>query len=118
MLGLVQAFSHLGYAAAAWSGAGRPAIYAASLGESFAAGLGTAAFLAFLMNVCDKQQAATQYALLSALFNLSGSVAGSLSGVGVERFGYGTYFALTSVAALPAYGFLPWARAWIIERSP
>src|SRR5213078_2169462 len=64
------------YAAAAWSHAGRAGIYAASLGESFGAGLGTAAFLAFLMNVCDKQQAATQYALLSALFNLSGALGG------------------------------------------
>ena len=52
------------------------------------------------MNVCDKQQAATQYALLSALFNLSGSLAGALSGVGAARLGYGAYFALTFVLAL------------------
>src|SRR5213076_1994256 len=51
VLGLFQAVANLGYAAAAWSHAGRAGIYAASLGESFGAGLGTAAFLAFLMNV-------------------------------------------------------------------
>ena len=117
LLGLLQAVSNLGYATAAWTGAGRPGIYAASLAESFTGGLGTAAFLAFLMNVCDKQQAATQYALLSALFNLSGSLAGALSGVGASRLGYGAYFALTFVLALPAYALLPWVRGWIREAA-
>src|SRR3989449_7936343 len=117
VLGLFQAVANLGYAAAAWSDAGRAGIYAASLGESFGAGLGTAAFLAFLMNVCDKQQAATQYALLSALFNLSGSLVGAVSGVGASRLGYGAYFALTFVLALPAYALLPWVRGWIREAA-
>jgi PAT family beta-lactamase induction signal transducer AmpG len=67
------------------------------------------------MNICDKRQAATQYALLSALFNLGGTAVGSLSGLGVARFGYGTYFALTSGLALPAYALLPWVRRWIVE---
>src|SRR5438128_623908 len=116
ILGLFQAIANLGYAVAAWTDAGRGGIYAASLGESFGAGLGTAAFLAFLMNVCDKQQAATQYALLSALFNLSGSLAGAVSGRGVEWMGYGHYFALTFTLALPAYAMLPWVRGWIVER--
>jgi PAT family beta-lactamase induction signal transducer AmpG len=115
VLGLVQAASHLGYATAAWTGAGRHAIYAASLLESFCAGLGTAAFLAFLMNICEKRQAATQYALLSALFNLGGTAVGSLSGVGVTQLGYGTYFAFTALLALPAFALLPWVRRWIVE---
>jgi PAT family beta-lactamase induction signal transducer AmpG len=117
-LGLLQAGSNLGYAAAAWMDAGRAGIYAASIVESFSAGLGTAAFLSFLMNICDKEQAATQFALLSALFNLSGSLAGSISGRGVELLGYAPYFALTFLLALPAYGLLPWIRPWIHERSP
>ncbi|HJQ82493.1 MAG TPA: MFS transporter, partial [Candidatus Binatia bacterium] len=100
VLGLFQAVANLGYALAAWTDAGRPGIYAASLGESFGAGLGTAAFLAFLMNICDKSQAATQYALLSALFNLSGSLAGAVSGIGATRLGYAPYFAFTFLLAL------------------
>jgi PAT family beta-lactamase induction signal transducer AmpG len=67
------------------------------------------------MNVCDKEQAATQYALLSALFNLSGSLAGAISGRAVEALGYGDYFALTFAFALPAYLLLPWVRRWIRE---
>ncbi len=118
VLGFAQASGSLGYAAAAWSDAGRPAIYAASVLESFTGGLGTAAFLSFLMHVCDKEQAATQYALLSALFNLSGSFAGSISGRGVEGLGYGSYFAATFLMALPAYALLPWIRPWIHDRPP
>jgi PAT family beta-lactamase induction signal transducer AmpG len=49
-LGLLQALSNLGYAGAAAVGGGRAAIYAASMLESFTGGLGTAAFLAFLMH--------------------------------------------------------------------
>jgi PAT family beta-lactamase induction signal transducer AmpG len=117
VLGLLQALSNLGYATVAWADGGRAGVYAASLVESFTGGLGTAAFLAFLMNVCDKDQAATQYALLSALFNLSGMAVGSVSGAGAERLGYGPYFAATFLVALPAYALLPWVRASIRERS-
>ena len=78
LLGLLQALSNLGYAGAASVGGGRPAIYAASMLESFTGGLGTAAFLAFLMHVCEREQAATQYALLSALFGLTRSLSGAV----------------------------------------
>jgi MFS transporter, PAT family, beta-lactamase induction signal transducer AmpG len=112
MLGLVQAFSNLGYAAAAQFACGRPGIYAASLIESFAGGLGTAAFLAFLMHICDKQRAATEYALLSAIFGLTRSVAGALSGFGTTHLGYATYFAATFVLSFPAFALLPWVKPW------
>jgi PAT family beta-lactamase induction signal transducer AmpG len=110
ILGLAQAVSNLGYAAAALTAAGRPGIYAASLCESFTGGLGTAAFLAFMMRVCDKRQAATQYALISALYNLTGTLAGSVSGLGADRWGFGPYFALTFLLALPSYALLPWVK--------
>jgi PAT family beta-lactamase induction signal transducer AmpG len=115
LLGLAQAFSNLGYAAAAGAGAGRAGIYAASALESFTGGLGTAAFLAFLMRACDKEHAATQYAMLSALFGLTRTLAGAASGVGTARLGYASYFAFTFVLALPAYVFLPWVREWCGE---
>lgn len=114
-LGLAQAFSNLGYAAAAHAGAGRLGIYAASMLESFTGGLGTAAFLSFLMRACDKEQAATQYALLSALFAVAGSLAGSFGGFAVERWGYADFFALTFLLSFPAYVFLPSVRVWVGE---
>ena len=71
--------------------------------DSFAGGLGTAAFLGFFLAVCDPEQGATlQYAFLSSLFSFTGRLAGAVSGLGAERWGYGPYFALTFLASLPA----------------
>jgi PAT family beta-lactamase induction signal transducer AmpG len=117
-LGIAQALPHLGYAAVAQFTLPRETIYAASMLESFAQGLGTAAFLSFLMNLCEKEHAATQYALLSALFALTRDVMGAFSGIGVERLGYSTYFAFTVLVSVPALALLPLVRKRIREQAP
>ena len=115
VLGLLQAASNLGYALVAWGNLGRLGLYGASVFESFTGGLGTAAFLAFLMNVCEKEHATVQYAFLSSLFALTGRLAGAVSGLGAEQLGYGAYFALTFVLSLPSLALLPWLKPWIRE---
>ena len=110
ILGLVQALSSLGYAGVASVPASKPLIITAALFENFAHGLGTAAFLAFLMSVCERRYAATQFAVLSALLALSRTLAGGASGVLAERMGYGDYFFLTFLLAVPAFGLLPWIK--------
>mgnify|MGYP001815459238 CR=1 FL=1 len=121
ILGLLQAGSNLGYA---WVAAVIPAaeagapvalhyqamMYTASALESFCGGLGTAAFLAFLMSIVDKRHSATEYALLSSIFALSRSVSGWAGGYGAVAFGYADYFMLTFFLAFPAYLLLPWVR--------
>jgi PAT family beta-lactamase induction signal transducer AmpG len=114
-LGLLQAVSNLGYSFVQWLDLGRYGLYGASMFESLSGGLGTAAFLAFLMNVCQKEHATVQYAFLSSIFSLTGRLIGAISGLGAERYGYGDYFALTFLLSLPAYGFLPWVKHWIQE---
>ena len=135
LLGLAQAASNLGYTTVALldppapqvsvnslgdviAGLQEPAramIYTASMIESFCSGLGSAAFMSFLMNICEKQHAAVQYALLSALFAFSRDVAGAASGWATTRLGYGSYFALTFALAFPALAILPFTRSWIKE---
>ncbi|HSE96417.1 MAG TPA: MFS transporter [Methylomirabilota bacterium] len=112
-LGLPQALSNLGYATVAAAGLPGPALYAASMIDSFAGGLGTAAFLAFLMAVCDREAATVQYAFLTSLFSLTGRLAGAVSGLGAEHWGYATYFTVTFLVSLPAFALLPWLPAWI-----
>ncbi len=114
-LGLLQAVSNLGYAVVAWGDLGRAGLYGASVFESFTGGLGTAAFLAFLMNVCDKEHATVQYAFLSSVFSLTGRLVGGFSGLGAQRVGYGNYFALTFLISMPAFALLPWIKGWIHE---
>jgi PAT family beta-lactamase induction signal transducer AmpG len=115
VLGLLQAVSNLGYAFVQWFNLGAYGLYGASMFESLSGGLGTAAFLAFLMNVCQKEHATVQYAFLSSVFSLTGRLVGALSGIGAERYGFANYFALTFLLSLPAYALLPWIRYWIQE---
>jgi PAT family beta-lactamase induction signal transducer AmpG len=116
LVGILALASNLGYAAVAWlPESDRAGIYTASLVESFCSGLAAAGFLSFLMNICDRSHAAVQYATLTGLYALPGTFAGAASGVAVEWAGYGPYFALTAVLALPAFLFLGSARRWIDE---
>ena len=117
LLGIAQAASNLTYAVAAAFPPSTPLMYTASVVESLCGGLGTAPFLAFLMTICDKNHAATQYALLSALFAPVGLAAATLSGWAVERLGYTAYFSVTFVLAWPALLLLPWVRRWTVART-
>lgn len=112
-LGLVQMLSNLTYAAVALTGAGRPALYGAAVVETFCGGLGIAAFLSFLMVICDRANAATEYAMLSAVFGLSRTLAGAVSGFFAQDLGFATYFLVTAVVALPGLALLPLVRTRI-----
>ena len=113
VLGIGQAVSNLCYAGVAQFDLGRPFLYGASMFESFTMGLGTASFLAFITRICDKDQAASQYALLSALYALPRPIVAPWSGGLTESLGYAGFFFLTFLAALPAYALLPWVRKWV-----
>lgn len=109
-LGLVQALSNLTYWGAAVGGATVPLMYTAAIVEQFTYGLGTAAFLTFLMTLSSKKYAATQFAILTALYRVGGIGAQAVSGFLAERMGYSSYFLLTFGLALPAFALLPWLR--------
>ncbi len=109
-LGLLQAVSNLGYVWAATMPDERWIVYGAAAFEQFAGGLGTAAFLTYLMAISDKRYAATQFAILSALFSLGRLLIWRVSGEWAESLGYTRYFFLTFLLALPAYALLPWVR--------
>ena len=100
-LGVVQLASNASYAIAAATGAGRAAMYGASVVENLAGGLGTAAFLSFLMSSCDRDDAATEFALLTALMGLSRSVAGTASGFLAGSLGFVAFFWLTMAIGVP-----------------
>ena len=118
VFGALALFSNLGYAtAAAFPELGRIGVYAAALTESLCSGLVSAAFLSYLMNICQREHAAVQYALLTAAYRLPGIPAASLSGFLTERLDYAAYFALTAAMALPAFAFLPRAATRIDARS-
>jgi len=110
--GALAVASNLGYSAAALAGGGSLAIFAASSAESLCSGSAAVAFMSFLMRICEREHAAVQYAALSSLGFLAGSIARSLSGVLAEQVGYAGFFALTALLALPAFALLPAAARW------
>ena len=109
-LGILAVFSNAGYGLAAQSAATRPIFYTVVIVENFCSGLGTAAFLAFLMSVCDKRYAATQYAILTAAFAGTRFLIGSVSGILAERMGYAGYFWLTLILGIPGLLLVPLVR--------
>ena len=79
--------------------------------ENLSGGMGTAAFLAFLMSLCNQRFTATQFALLSAFASVGRVWVGPLAGVLAESIGWPAFFIVSTVAALPALAMLWWLRA-------
>jgi PAT family beta-lactamase induction signal transducer AmpG len=107
VLGLIQAFSALVYWATAAFATSNSLVVLAAYFESLAAGLGTSAYLAFLMSICEKRYAATQFAVLSALLAVTRWITGEFSGGLAERLGYANYFLVTFFLGLPAFLLIP-----------
>lgn len=78
--------------------------------ENLSGGMGTAAFVAFLMSLCNQRFTATQYALLSAFASVGRVWVGPLAGVLAESIGWPTFFIVSTVLAAPALGMLWWLR--------
>ncbi|MGE0314668.1 MAG: muropeptide MFS transporter AmpG [Lautropia sp.] len=114
IFGILQAVSNLGY----WALAVLPKSYglmAAAVGiENLCGGMGTAAFVAFLMALTDARFSAAQYALLSALSAVGRIYVGPASGVMVESLGWPAFFLATVFTALPGIGLLWWLRADVL----
>ncbi|MCE2882624.1 MAG: hypothetical protein LW636_09770 [Planctomycetaceae bacterium] len=77
--------------------------------ENLCNGLVSAAFVAYFMTLCEPRFAAAQYAVLSGLMYLAGSLVSSRSGYLVESLGYFWFFAFSIVVGLPPLLALPWA---------
>ena len=108
IFGILQAISNFGYFVVA-SFPGNVPIMATAIGiENVCGGLGTAAFVALVMGLCDVRYTATQFALLTALASVGRVfLAGPLTPPLVERFGWDGFYLITVVIALPGL-FLLW----------
>jgi MFS transporter, PAT family, beta-lactamase induction signal transducer AmpG len=78
--------------------------------ENLSGGMGTAAFMAFLMSLCNHRFTATQFALLSAFASVGRVWVGPLAGVLAEAIGWPSFFVLSTIMAAPALVMLWWLR--------
>jgi len=109
---LTQAIGNLSYLVLAVAGKNYPLMVSAINIENLCAGLETAAFIAFLMSLCNQAFSATQYALLSSLVAFSRDILVAPSGKVEEAIGWPLFFVLTSIAALPGLMLLPFFAPW------
>jgi PAT family beta-lactamase induction signal transducer AmpG len=88
--------------------------------ENLSGGMGTAAFVAFLMGLTSQRFTATQYAMLSAFASIGRVWVGPLAGVLVESIGWPSFFIVSTLAALPALWMLHRLRATVraLEIAP
>ena len=113
--GILQAVSNLGFWALAEAGKSYPLMLFAVGFENLCGGMGTAAFVALLMAMCDRRFTATQYALLSALAAFGRVYVGPAAGYATDPaqlgLAWATFFLVTFVIALPGLLLLWWRRA-------
>ncbi|MFO1251131.1 MAG: MFS transporter [Inhella sp.] len=83
--------------------------------DNLCGGMGTAAFIAFMMSLCQQRYSATQFALLSALSAVGRVWVGPLAGVLAESLGWPVFFLVSLLFAVPGV-LLLWALRPQIER--
>ena len=116
IFGLLQAVSNLGFALLAMVGKSSAMLMTAIVIENVTGGMGTAAFVALVMSLCDPRYTATQFALLSSLEALGRVFAGRPSAEIVDAVGWMQFFVFTLVVALPGI-FAVWSLRHRIEEE-
>jgi PAT family beta-lactamase induction signal transducer AmpG len=110
--GLSQGISGLSFMLLAHVGHHYPTMVAAIAIENFCAGMGTAAFTAFMMSICDKRFTATQYALLTSVMALSRVIGGAPTGHLAKTLGWEQYFLLSVLVMVPGLLLLTRYNKW------
>ncbi|HKT35225.1 MAG TPA: MFS transporter [Nitrospira sp.] len=101
LFGILQALSNLSFMLLAWIGKSYEALAASVVVENVTGGMGTAAFVALVMSLCDHRYTATQFALLSSLEAFGRVFSGRPSAEAVNMLGWGWFFLLSFFLALP-----------------
>jgi len=99
--GVLQALSNLSFMFLAWMGKHYGALAASVIVENVTGGMGTAAFVALVMSLCDHRYTATQFALLSSLEALGRVFSGRPSAETVALVGWSWFFFISFLMALP-----------------
>ncbi|MFM1826980.1 MAG: hypothetical protein RLY67_361 [Pseudomonadota bacterium] len=113
IFGALQAITNLGFW---WLSIAPPALWQMTiviLLENLAGGMGTAAFVALLMALCDIRFTATQFALLSALASIGRVWVGPVAGVAATDYGWPPFFLGSFLAAFPGIFLIAWLKSQI-----
>ncbi|MBN1239306.1 MAG: AmpG family muropeptide MFS transporter [Gammaproteobacteria bacterium] len=112
VIGVLQALSTACYVFLALAGYHLGWLAAVIGFENLTVGMGTAALLAFMASLTNRQFTATQFALLSTLATLPRSLLSAPSGFMAEQLGWPQFFIVCALLALPGLLLLPLVRQW------
>ena len=113
--GILQALSTAGFALLASIGYSLPMLAGVIAFENLSAGMGTAAFVAFMASITNRKFTATQYALLSSLMGIPRVIVAAPTGYFAEWLGWFGFFSLCALIAIPGLLLLTRFRDWLGE---
>ncbi|MBU4372559.1 MAG: AmpG family muropeptide MFS transporter, partial [Proteobacteria bacterium] len=121
VFGFLQALSTAGFAILARIGYSLPLLSGVIAFENLTAGMGTAAYVAFMASITNKKFTATQYALLSSLMGVPRVVASAPTGFLAKHLGWESFFIACVLIAIPGIllllKFAPWSSRIKTERA-
>lgn len=101
MFGLLQGGSNIGYWFLAVTPPNILTMGSIIFLENIFSGMGTAAFVALLMTLCNKSLSATQFALLSALSAVGRVYIGPVASIFVSNYGWPLFYLISIGVAVP-----------------
>lgn len=104
--GWAQTVAMVMYLVLAHTPGAREVLFLTVSAEAFAQGMADAAFLTYLSGLCSRSFTATHYALLSSIPALAIHTIGGFSGVVAGKVGWVAFYAVCTLAALPAMGLM------------
>lgn len=110
VFGILQAMSTFGFAWLASVGKDISALTFVIAFENFTAGMGTAAFVAFMATLTNKRFTATQYALLTSFMGVPRIFMAAPTGFLAESMGWFGFFSFCSLIAVPGLLMIFWMR--------
>ncbi len=112
VFGILQAISTAGFAVLARIGYSIPGLAVVIGFENLSAGMGTAAFMAFMASITNKKFTATQYALLTSFMAFGRDVLSAPTGFLAKYMGWENFFIGCVLIAIPGMllllKFAPW----------
>jgi len=112
IFGFLQALSTAGFAILAKIGYNIALLSGVIAFENLSAGMGTAAYVAFMASITNKKFTATQYALLTSLMGVPRVMASAPTGFLAKNIGWEGFFIFCTLIAIPGmlllFKFAPW----------
>jgi len=112
IFGFLQALSTAGFAILAKIGYNIVLLSGVIAFENLSAGMGTAAYVAFMASITNKKFTATQYALLTSLMGIPRVMASAPTGFLAKNIGWEGFFIFCTLIAIPGmlllFKFAPW----------